>query len=66
MQQCTVRVTEGMPKFIFQLIVEAHTHNSPALGFNLVANLVIEAIQVGVVRPFFRFLESVIGPLRGL
>jgi hypothetical protein len=31
-------------EFVFQLIVEAHTHDSPALGFNLVADLVIEAI----------------------
>jgi hypothetical protein len=48
-------------KLLFHFIVELDSEDSAATAFDLIADLVIEPVEVRIVKGFFGFLESVVG-----
>jgi hypothetical protein len=47
----------------FDLVVQLDADDFAAAAFDFIADLVIKAVQFGIVEGFFRFLQSVVGDL---
>ena len=47
----------------FDLVVQPDANDFPATAFDFIADLVIKAVEFGIVERFFGFLETVVGSL---
>ena len=54
---------QTLVKFSFQLVVQLDPHDPAPTAFDLIAGLVIEAIEFRIMENFFEFLQPVV---RGL